>query len=83
MSINSTKNLKNYVKMDAKITPESSRRHQRDVKNDHGGPRDATKLSKCHPKGTMLDLYEFYRCFKAPKEPLLIRGAWARSAGKR
>ena len=83
MSINSIKNLKHDVKMDAKITPTSSRRCQKDVKNDRGGPRDATKPSKWHPRGAMLDLYEFYRCFKAPKEPHVIRGAHARSAGKR
>ena len=83
MSINSIKNLKNDVKMDAKITPTSSRRHQKDVKNDRGGPRDATKLSKWHPRGAMLDLYEFNRCFKAPKEHRSIRGPRARSAGKR
>ena len=83
MCINSVKNIKNDVKMDAKIIPKSSRRQQRDVKNDRGGPRDATKPSKWHPRGAMLDLYEFYRCFKAPKEPHAIRGPRARSAGKR
>ena len=69
--------------MDAKITPKSSQRRQSDVKNDRGEPRDAPKPSKWHPRGAMLDLYEFYRCFKAPKEPFAIRVAWARSAGKR
>ena len=83
MCINTIKNVKNDVKMDAKITPTSSRRRQKDVKNDRGGPRDATKPSKWHPRGAMLDLYEFYRCFKAPKEPPVIRGPRAQSAGKR
>ena len=83
MSINSLKNLKNDVKMDAKISPKSSQRRQSDVKNDRGEPRDAPKPSKWHPRGAMLDLYEFYRCFKAPKEHRSIRGPWARSAGKR
>ena len=69
--------------MDAKITPKSSQRRQSDVKNDRGEPKDATKPSKWHPRGAMLDLYEFYRCFKAPKKPQVIRGARARSAGKR
>ena len=69
MSINSLKNLKNDVKMDAKITLKSSRRHQKDVKNDRGGPRDATKPSKWHPRGAKLDLLVFYRLSRRPQSP--------------